>query len=81
MGEMGKWEKQIYQKMGEANSGWESIVTITEDELTFLIISSIHMLKRNEKKCDRIEVYNLVQESVEFKISSGVFKRIEKEKE
>ena len=54
MGEMGKWEKQIYQKMGEANSGWESIVTITEDELTFLIISSIHMLKRNEKKCGRI---------------------------
>ena len=81
MREMGKWEKQIYQKMGEANSGWESIVTITEDELTFLIISSIHMLKRNEKKCGRIEVYNLVQESVEFKISSGVFKRIEKEKE
>ena len=36
--------------MGEANSDWESIVTITEDELTLLIISSIHTMKRDKKK-------------------------------
>ena len=64
--------------MGEAISDWESIVTITEDKLTLLIISSIHMLKRNNnnKKCGRLEVYNLynlVKESVEFEVSSEVF--------
>ena len=36
--------------MGEASSDSESIVIITEDELTLLIISSIDMLKRNYKK-------------------------------
>ena len=35
--------------MGEANSDSESAVTITEDELTFLVISSIHTLKRNKR--------------------------------
>ena len=35
--------------MREANYDWESIVTITEDELTLLIITSIHTLKRNKK--------------------------------
>ena len=59
--------------MGEANSDSESTVTITEEELTLLIISSIHTLKRNKKKCGRLEVYNLVKESVEFKISPEVF--------
>ena len=44
--------------MGEANSDSEFIVTITEGELTILIISSIHTLKRNKKKCDTLEVYN-----------------------
>ena len=58
--------------MGEANSDLESIVTITENELT-LIISSIHTLKRNKKKRGKLEVYNLVKESVEFEISSYVF--------
>ena len=58
--------------MGEANSDSES-VTITEDELTLFIISSIHTLKRNKKKCGRLEVYNLVKGSVEFEISSEVF--------
>ena len=58
--------------MGEANSNSESIVTITEDELTLLIFSSIHTLKRN-KKSGRLEVYNSVKESVEFEISSEVF--------
>ena len=53
--------------MGEANSDSESIVTITENELTF------YTLKRNKKKCGRLEVYNLVKESVEFEISSDVF--------
>ena len=59
--------------MGEANSDSKSIVTITEDELTLLIISSIHTLKRNKKKCGKLEVYNLVKESVEFEMSSDVF--------
>ena len=60
--------------MGEASYDSESIVIITEDELTLLIISSTDMLKRNYKS-GRLEVYNLVQESnlVEFKISSEVF--------
>ena len=59
--------------MGEANFDLESIVIITENELTLLIISSIHTLKRNKKRCGRLEVYNLVKESVEFEISSDVF--------
>ena len=55
--------------MADINSDLESIVNITEDEFTLLIISSIHMLKRNKKKCGRLEVYDLEQESAEFKIS------------
>ena len=35
--------------MGEANYDLESFVTITENELTLLIISSIHTLKKNKK--------------------------------
>ena len=35
--------------MAEANSDLESIVTIIENELTLLIISSLHTLKRNKK--------------------------------
>ena len=35
--------------MGEANSDSESVVTITENELKLLIISSIHTLKVNKK--------------------------------
>ena len=58
--------------MGEANSDSESTVTITEDELTLLIISSIHTLMKIKKKIVRLEVYNLVKEPVEFKISSEV---------
>ena len=41
--------------------------------MTLLIISSIHTLKRNKKQCGRLEVYNLVKKSIEFKISSEVF--------
>ena len=60
--------------MGEANFDSESIVTITENELTLLIISSIHTLKRSKKDMvDLIEVCNIVEESVEFEISSDVF--------
>ena len=62
--------------MGEANFDSESIVTITGNELTLVIITSIHTLKRNKKKCGRQEVYNLVKESVEFEISSEVFTEI-----
>ena len=59
--------------MGEANFDSESIVTIIEDELTLLIISSIHTLKR-KKICGRLKkVFNLVKESLEFEISSDVF--------
>ena len=35
--------------MGEANSDSKSIVTNAENELTLLIISSIHRLKINKK--------------------------------
>ena len=35
--------------MEEANSDSESIVTITDNELTLLIISSIHTQKRSKK--------------------------------
>ena len=35
--------------MGEANSDSKSICTITENELTVLITSSIHTLKTNKK--------------------------------
>ena len=63
-----KWEKQIL------NRSLLLLVTMTEDELTtLLVISSIHMLKRNKKKCGRLEVYNLVKESVKFEISSNAF--------
>ena len=43
--------------MGEVNSDPEYIVTITEEELTLLIISSIHKLKRNKKKCGRLQSF------------------------
>ena len=56
----------------EENSYSRSIVTITEDELTLLIILSMHTLKKT-KKCGRLEVYNLVKESAEYEISSDVF--------
>ena len=62
--------------MREANSDLESTVTITENELTVFIISLIHTLKRSKKKCGRLEVDNLLQESTEFKISSAVFTEI-----
>ena len=44
--------------------------------MTLLIISSIHTHKRNKKKFGRLEMYNLVKESVEFKIFSEVFAEI-----
>ena len=59
--------------MEEANSDSESIVTFTKDELTLLIISSIHSLEKNKKKFGGLVAYNLVKESVEFKISLKVF--------
>ena len=62
--------------MGEANYDLDSFATITENELTLLIIPSIHTLKKNKKKCGRLEVYSLVKESVEFEISSDVFTEI-----
>ena len=53
--------------MGEANSDSESIFAITENELTLLIISSIHSLKRNKKKSGRLEVYHLVKSPLNSK--------------
>ena len=44
--------------MGETNSDSEPIVTITENKLTLLSISSIHTLDRNKKQCGRLEVNN-----------------------
>ena len=57
--------------MGEANSDLESVVSITENELTFFIIPSTHMWKQD--KCGGLEVYDLVKKSIEFKIFSEVF--------
>ena len=42
-----KWEKQILIR--------NLLLLLTEDELTLLIISSIHILKRNKKKCGKVE--------------------------
>ena len=61
-----------HQKMAEANSDLESIVTIIENELTLLIISSLHTLKRNKKIWQTRSVY-FSERAVEFEISSGVF--------
>ena len=44
--------------MGEANFNSESIVTITEDEFTLLIISSIRTLKRNKKNVVHLSLWN-----------------------
>ena len=55
--------------MREANSDSESIVTITEDELKLAIISSIHTLNRNKKKCVRLELHNLVKQSYNLKLN------------
>ena len=61
-----KWEKQILiRNLLIRNYYWEWIDTPhyfvdTHDE-------------ERQKKCDRLEVYNLVKESVEFEISSNVF--------
>ena len=40
--------------MRESNPDAESLFTITADELTLLIISSIHTLKRNKQECSRL---------------------------
>ena len=58
--------------MGESNSDSEFMVTITDDKLTLLIISSLQTLQRNKKKYGRLEVYNLLKDPVEFKISLEV---------
>ena len=58
--------------MGESNSDSEFMVTITDDKLTLLIISSLQTLQRNKKKCGRLEVYNLLKDPIEFKISLEV---------
>ena len=54
--------------MSEANSDLESFVIITEDELTLSIKFLIHTLKRNKKKCGKLELYNADKKSVELKI-------------
>ena len=56
--------------MGEANSDSESLFNNTEDELTLLIIPSIHTLGKNKKKYSWLEKRNLVREPAEFKIFS-----------
>ena len=53
----------------------ESVIAISEDQLALLITTSIQTLKR-KKKCGREEVYNLVNESIECKISSEAFNEI-----
>ena len=62
--------------MGEEMSDSESVTAISEDQLAFLITTSIQTLKRKKKKCGREEVYNLLNESIESKISSEAFNEI-----
>ena len=59
--------------MGEEISDSESVVAIDEEELALLIKTSIQTLKRKKKKCGRKEVFNLVNESIEYKISLEIF--------
>ena len=59
--------------MGEEISDSESVVAIGEEELALLIKTSIQTLKRKKKKCGRKEVFNLVNESIEYKISLETF--------
>ena len=63
----------LIQKMGEEISDSESVVAIGEEELALLIKTSIQTLKRKKKKCGRKEVFNLVNESIEYKISLETF--------
>ena len=62
--------------MGEEMSDSESVTAISEDQLALLITTSIQTLKRKKKKCSREEVFNLVNESIEYKISSEAFNEI-----
>ena len=62
--------------MGEEMSASESVTAISEDQLALLITTSIQPLKRKKKKCGREEVFNLVNESIECKISSEAFNEI-----
>ena len=59
--------------MGEEISDSESAVAIDEEELALLIKTSIQTLKRKKKKCGRKEVFNLVNDSIEYKISLEIF--------
>ena len=59
--------------MGEKISDSESVVAIGEEELALLIKTSTQTLKRKKKKCGRKEVFNLVNESIEYKISLETF--------
>ena len=59
--------------MGEEISDSESTIAIGEEELALLIKTSIQTLKRKKKKCGRKEVFNLVNESIEYKISLETF--------
>ena len=62
--------------MGEQISDSESVIAISEDELALLITTSIQTLKTKKKKCGREDIYNLVNESIEYKISSEEFHEI-----
>ena len=62
--------------MGEEMSDSESVTAISEDQLALLITTSIQTLKRKKKKCGREEVFNLVNESIECKISFEAFNEI-----
>ena len=59
--------------MGEESSDSESVVAIGEEELALLIKTSRQTLKRKKKNCGRKEVFNLVNESIEYKISLETF--------
>ena len=59
--------------MAEEISDSESVIAIGEEELALLIKTSIQTLKRKKKKCGRKVVFNLVNESIEYKISLETF--------
>lgn len=62
------WKRTDSNCVALSDSDYQ-ILTINEKELLILIVTTIQDLKRNKKKCDREEVYNLLKVSVVFHIS------------
>ena len=54
--------------MTEENSNSQPII-ITDREQEMLVMPTTHFLKRCKKTCNREDVYNLVQESLDYEMS------------